>query len=200
MGPILRYSLEGAPLTRSLCESQMTNDPARILVVAVLVAYVGWLISGVVGSGGWVDVGSASDIASAKVTYVPRQHIFVVSDGGRLVAYSAVSPHQGNLGKKGFGSTVERILYCDTNETFVEQLHGSSWDSRGRYVDGPAPRGLTTVALRIHEGRVEVAPSRWSPGPGRDVRGRPGLGPFCMGDVIREAAPGFARRELLSQQ
>lgn len=171
----------------------MTNHQARILVAGVLVAYVGWLISGVVGSGGWVDVGLASDMASTKVSYVPRLHVFVVSDGRRLVAFSVVSPHQGTLGKKGFESIVERVLYCDTNETFVEQLHGSSWDSRGRYVDGPAPRGLTTIALRIREGRVEVAPSRWSPGPGRDIRGRPGLGPFCMGDVIMEAAPGFAR-------
>jgi nitrite reductase/ring-hydroxylating ferredoxin subunit len=159
----------------------------------MFVAYVGWLISGLAGSAAWVNVGPASDIRSAKVTYVPRQQVFVVSDGRRLVAFSAVSPHQGNLGNKSFESIVERVLYCDTNETFVEQLHGSSWDSRGRYVDGPAPRGLTMVELRIREGRVEVAPSRWSPGPSREIRGRPGLGPFCMGDVIMEAAPGFAR-------
>lgn len=165
----------------------------RAVVVAMLAAYVGWLILGLVGSVGWVDVGSASQLVSSKVTYVARHYVFVVSDGRRLIAFSAVSPHQGNLERKGFGTTAERVLYCATNETFAEQFHGSSWDIRGRYVDGPAPRGLTTVALRIHEGRVEVAPSRWSPGPSRNIRGRPGLGPFCTGDVVTEESPGFAR-------
>jgi hypothetical protein len=90
-------------------------------------------------------------------------------------------------------------LYCATNNTFVEQFHGASWDLRGRYVAGPAPRGLTTLALRIRRGRAEVAPSRSSPGPPRGVPGRAGVGTACTGDVIFEEGPGFARTDHRAQ-
>lgn len=173
-----------------------SRPPVRVLVAALLVAYVAWVISGLVASGDWVDVGLASRLVSAKVTYVAGHHVFIVSDGQRFVAFSDVSPHQGNIGKKGFDTPAERVLYCATNETFVEQFHGSIWDRRGRYVGGPAPRGLTRVTLRIREGRIEVAPSRWSLGPSREIPGRPGIGAFCLGDVIFEESPGFARTGL----
>lgn len=163
----------------------------RSLFVVILLAYVGWLVVGLAGSGVWMDTGAVSDIASAGVTYMPRHQVFVLSEGRRFVAFSAVSPHQGNIGI-GFEGAAERVLYCATNQTFVEQFHGSIWDRRGRYVAGPAPRGLTTVAVRILDGRVEVAPSRWSLGLSRYPRGRPGLGALCMGDVVPEVSPGFA--------
>jgi hypothetical protein len=108
----------------------------RPLFVVILLAYVGWLLVGLARSGVWVDAGALSDIASAGVTYMPRHQVFVLSEGRKLVAFSAVSPHQGNIGI-GFEGPAERVLYCATSETFVEQFHGSIWDRQGRYVAAP---------------------------------------------------------------
>ena len=71
----------------------------------------------------------------------------LAADG--VVAYSATCTHTG-CEVRAFLSD-EQMLYCD--------CHQSKFDPRdqGRVVDGPAPRNLPALPLRIAEGRLVVA-------------------------------------------
>jgi rieske iron-sulfur protein len=66
-----------------------------------------------------------------------------------VVAYSAVCTHTGC--EVGAFLVEEQTLYCD--------CHQSKFDPReqGRVTDGPAPRSLPALPLRIVEGRLVVA-------------------------------------------
>jgi nitrite reductase/ring-hydroxylating ferredoxin subunit len=71
----------------------------------------------------------------------------LAADG--VVAYSAVCTHTGC--EVGAFLVQEQTLYCD--------CHQSKFDPRdqGRVTDGPAPRNLPALPLRIVEGRLVVA-------------------------------------------
>ena len=66
-----------------------------------------------------------------------------------IVAYSAVCTHTGC--EVGAFLADEQALYCD--------CHESKFDPReqARVIDGPAPRSLPALPLRVAEGRLEVA-------------------------------------------
>lgn len=66
-----------------------------------------------------------------------------------VVAYSAVCTHTGC--EVGAFLVEELALYCD--------CHESKFDPRdqARVIDGPAPRNLPALPLRVVEGRLEVA-------------------------------------------
>ena len=66
-----------------------------------------------------------------------------------MVAYSAVCTHTGC--EVGAFLVEEQMLYCD--------CHQSKFDPRdqGRVIDGPAPRNLPALPLRIVEGGLVVA-------------------------------------------
>jgi rieske iron-sulfur protein len=66
-----------------------------------------------------------------------------------VVAYSAVCTHTGC--EVGAFLVDEQTLYCD--------CHQSKFDPRdqGRVTDGPAPRSLPALPLRLVEGRLVVA-------------------------------------------
>lgn len=66
-----------------------------------------------------------------------------------IVAYSAVCTHAGCEVKAYLAN--EQRLYCD--------CHESRFDAHddGRVVDGPAPRRLPALPLRVAGGRLEVA-------------------------------------------
>ena len=68
---------------------------------------------------------------------------------GAVVAYSAVCTHTGCEVKAFLPD--EQVLFCD--------CHQSKFDPRdqARVTDGPAPRGLPALPLRIVEGRLVVA-------------------------------------------
>lgn len=66
-----------------------------------------------------------------------------------VVAYSAICTHTGC--EVGAYLVEEGALYCD--------CHESKFDPRdqARVIDGPAPRNLPALPLRVVEGRLEVA-------------------------------------------
>jgi Rieske Fe-S protein len=78
------------------------------------------------------------------LTAPTRSH---AADG--IVAYSAVCTHTGC--EVGAFLADEQVLYCD--------CHGSKFDphEQARVTDGPAPRSLPALPLRVVEGRLEVA-------------------------------------------
>ena len=71
----------------------------------------------------------------------------LAADG--VVAYSAVCTHTGC--EVGAFLVEEQTLYCD--------CHQSKFDPRdqGRVTDGPAPRNLPALPLRIVDGQLVVA-------------------------------------------
>ena len=71
----------------------------------------------------------------------------LAADG--VVAYSAVCTHTGC--EVGAFLAEEQTLYCD--------CHQSKFDPRdsGRVIDGPAPRNLPALPLRIVDGRLVAA-------------------------------------------
>ena len=66
-----------------------------------------------------------------------------------VVAYSAVCTHTGC--EVGAFLVDEQALYCD--------CHQSKFDpsDQGRVTDGPAPRNLPALPVRVVDGRLEVA-------------------------------------------
>jgi rieske iron-sulfur protein len=66
-----------------------------------------------------------------------------------IVAYSAVCTHTGCEVGAFLGD--EHALYCDCHQSKFNAL------DRGQVLDGPAPRPLPALPLRVVEGRLEVA-------------------------------------------
>jgi Rieske Fe-S protein len=66
-----------------------------------------------------------------------------------VVAYSAVCTHTGC--EVGAFLAGEQALYCDCHQSKFNALDD------GRVLDGPAPRLLPALPLRVNDGRLEVA-------------------------------------------
>jgi Rieske Fe-S protein len=117
----------------------------------------------------WVRAGSVSEVQRRQVVYVPEARAFVVASSSTSpLALYARSTHLG-----------ERIRYCASSGWFEEQAHGSMFDGLGRYILGPAPRGLDRFNVRVIDGIVWVNTSNLMLGP---PRGSPDLhpsGPLC---------------------
>jgi nitrite reductase/ring-hydroxylating ferredoxin subunit len=149
---------------------------AAIVVVAVIAAgvYRAWI-----WEGPWRFVATLDSLQPASVTYMEDESTFVVVEGDRVVALSAVDPHLEH-----------KDLFCEQAQLF-EGAHGEKFDKWGTYFAGPAPRGLDRVAHRVEGGNVEIDPTAVTEGPGRrDVRALEPEGPFC-GDGTLGGRPGF---------
>lgn len=120
------------------------------LTVLVVVA----LVAGYVRDRGWVRVGTVYSLARAKVVYVSNLHLFVVG-GSHPVALTDRSPRSHS-----------RILFCPSAGYFQDR-QGSAFDRFGLYVQGPAPRGLTRVSVRVKGANVDVKPDEFTLGPPR---------------------------------
>ena len=103
---------------------------------------------------GWREIASSEVLRQREVVYIPAVMVFVVH-AEPPVALRAVSPHLG-----------EQVAYCPSASVF-QAVHGSLWDRQGRWLDGPAPRGLDRVALRVRDGSIEINVSRVTRGPDR---------------------------------
>src|SRR3989442_1956209 len=108
------------------------------ILLGALALWVGTaLVMGYVRDRGWVGVGSLGAIDRAGVVYVPHLRLFVVANGSRPTALSAVSPHLG-----------ERLLFCRSSGYFQDQ-DGDRFDRLGRYAGVPGPRGMAPGAGRL---------------------------------------------------
>jgi len=130
---------------------------------------------------GWRQVTSVAVLEERDVIYLPDAHVFLVAEDPPL-AFSAASPHLG----RG-----DPVAYCAESETFME-VHGSLWNRLGYYLDGPAPRGLDRIAIRIRNRFIEIKPSIVTEGAPRGAG--PKLGPtglYCTFNQPSEGADGF---------
>lgn len=118
----------------------------------------------------WVRAGSVSEVQRRQVVYVPDARAYVVaSSSTNPLALHARSPHLG-----------EWIRYCASSGWFEDRAHGAMFDGLGRYVLGPAPRGLDRFEVRVIAGNVWVDTASLMLGPPRGPRDLHPSGPFCV--------------------
>jgi nitrite reductase/ring-hydroxylating ferredoxin subunit len=131
-------------------------------------------------AGGWQTVASVTSLEQIDVAYLKDAGVFVVDTDDDPVALSEVSPHLGH-----------RLLFCREADVF-QGKHGEVFDRRGFYVDGPSPRGMDRVAVRVQDGLVQVDLDDIRPGAKRGAG--PPLEPQRPGCRVPgpEPKPGFA--------
>jgi hypothetical protein len=141
-----------------------------IIGVIALAAATYAVFGGLHFGGGWVTVGSVSDVRRAGVFYDRSINAFVIDDdSGELIAVIGESPHAG-----------EKVYYCPSSGWFQSPTDGSTFDHRGYYRLGPAPRGLDRAQVREEHGFISVDVSQRAPGPARGLTDeRRAAGPRC---------------------
>jgi len=99
----------------------------------------------VVGGGHWYDIAAVEDVASGQIKAFAAGGVlgFLINDGGRLHAVSAICTHMGCRLKPEPGAFDLRCL-----------CHGSRFDTDGRVLSGLARDPLPHIAVRIDGGRV----------------------------------------------
>jgi hypothetical protein len=119
----------------------------------------------------WVHAASVDELRRDGIVYVPLAQAYVVADDSLPIALYARSTHDRNP-----------ITYCDSSGWFEDRAHGSRFDRLGRYVLGPAPRGLDRFEVEIVDGQIWVDPSNVFIGPPCGEPTEPPSGPFCPTD------------------
>ncbi len=132
---------------------------------------------------GWRQITSVEVLKANDVIYLPDVEIFLVAEEPPL-ALSAESPHVGEL-----------LAYCESGRNFVSLAHGEMFDRTGRYIDGPAPRGMDRVAVRVRDGSIEINLAGKIPGPPRGSGLVPEEVP-CNADQATPTRQGFVERVL----
>ena len=153
-----------------------------ILVVLLIGLPVAFVIRSALDAG-WRPVTSLEALRTNDVIYLPDIEVFLVAEDPPI-ALSAESPHQG-----------ETLLYCEPGRNFVSLSHGEMFDRLGRWIDGPAPRGMDRIDARVREGAVEINLSGKTPGLRKD-QVVPDEIP-CNADQAIPTRPGFAERPSL---
>jgi Rieske Fe-S protein len=83
---------------------------------------------------------------------------WLVRSGGSVAAWSTVCPHTGCA-----------VDWDAAGRRFACPCHNSVFAPDGRYVSGPAPRGMDPLDCGVKEGRVSLAYRRFRPGvPSRE--------------------------------
>src|SRR3989440_1125193 len=99
----------------------------------------------VAGPGRWYAIAAADELASGQMKAFAAGGVlgYLVNDGGRLHAISAICTHMGCRLKPAQGGPGLRCL-----------CHGSQFSPDGRVLAGLAPDPLPRIALRVEGGRV----------------------------------------------
>jgi nitrite reductase/ring-hydroxylating ferredoxin subunit len=99
----------------------------------------------VAGPGRWYDIAATDELASGQMKAFAAGGVlgYLVNDGGRLHAVSAICTHMGCRLKPAQGGSGLRCL-----------CHGSQFSQDGRVLAGLAPDPLPRIALHIESGRV----------------------------------------------
>jgi Rieske Fe-S protein len=125
------------------------------------------------GFGGVIDAGSAADYTEGTVRYFPTGRFYVTASEGSVVALFQKCPHLGC-----------RVPFCDSSGRFECPCHGSVYNIRGEYIQGPAPRGMDRFFIRVEGDKVLVDTAEVVDGPARGVSTVPSdaKGPSCVGE------------------
>jgi Rieske Fe-S protein len=144
---------------------------ALVAAVAVLATAVGvTIVVRDTAPDGFVHAASLEELAERGVIYVPPARAFLVHQPEAPLALSARSPHLG-----------ARVRYCESSGWFQDR-YGAMFDSRGRYVLGPADRGLDRFHIEIRGGDVFIFTNEIVLGPPRGERDLEPAGRPCGPD------------------
>jgi Rieske Fe-S protein len=122
--------------------------------------------------GGALKVGDPHDFPEGSVRYFPEGRLYVTSFEGKLSALYQKCPHLGC-----------KVPFCTTSNQFECPCHGSVYNIKGEYLDGPAPRGMDRFPLRIENDQVVVDTGTLVEGPQQGILTGPGAstGASCNG-------------------
>jgi Rieske Fe-S protein len=87
-----------------------------------------------------VRVGFPEDFRPGQVVYLRGQKIFIVRDQEGFLSFSARCTHLGCL-----------VVWNRDHRMFLCPCHGGKFDAEGRNVEGPPPRPLDQLTLRLDE-------------------------------------------------
>jgi cytochrome b6-f complex iron-sulfur subunit len=127
--------------------------------------------------GGIVGAGTVQDYPEGTVRNFPDGRFYVTSAQGGLVALYQKCPHLGC-----------RVPFCDSSGRFECPCHGSIYNIRGEYIQGPAPRGMDRFPIKIQgDGAVLVDTAKVVEGPARGASSVPSeaKGPSCVGGTTK---------------
>jgi Rieske Fe-S protein len=104
--------------------------------------------------GGIVEAGAVTDYPEGTIRLVVTEEssagdygVIVARDAGGIYAFSNTCTHQGY--PIPAPDSLSALSRCPSG-------HGSSFDSNGAAVGGPAPRGLPHYAVSIVEGTIQI--------------------------------------------
>jgi len=157
---------------------------------AALVVEAGWTSYDILNPqssgafGGVVAAGPASEYREGTVKYFQDGRFYVTASSNELVALYQKCPHLGC-----------RVPFCDSSGRFECPCHGSKYNLRGEYIEGPAPHGMDRFPLRIHGGQVFVDTATPVTGPARGVSTVSNVpkGPSCVGGASASGAGALER-------
>jgi cytochrome b6-f complex iron-sulfur subunit len=135
------------------------------------------------GFGGVIDAGSVSDYPEGAVQYFPTGRFYVTASEGKVVALFQKCPHLGC-----------RVPFCDSSGRFECPCHGSVYNIRGEYIQGPAPRGMDRFLIKVQGEKVVVDTAEVIEGPARGVTSTSSTakGPSCVGEAGSATTAGPA--------
>jgi cytochrome b6-f complex iron-sulfur subunit len=171
--------LPGAGLKRRRLDRRRFLSWAWKILGAGLVVDAGWTSYDLLrpqktgGFGGVIDAGSVGDYPEGAVQYFPTGRFYVTSSEGKVVALFQKCPHLGC-----------RVPFCDSSGRFECPCHGSIYNIRGEYIQGPAPRGMDRFPIKVQGDKVLVDTSDVVEGPARGVSSvsSEAKGPPCAGE------------------
>ena len=113
------------------------------------------------------QVGFPDDYRPGQVVYLPGRKLFIVRDEKGFYSLSARCTHLGCL-----------VVWNRDHHMFLCPCHGGKYDAEGRNVEGPPPRPLDLLTLRLDDnGFLVVDQDRiLKRGPGPAPRFQPGTG------------------------
>lgn len=157
------------------------------IAIGIFAILLVWLMidvaSGYLRYRGWTQVARFSDVIDRGAVYLPARGIFITADRSLPLVFSAERP----------GAQGHRVLYCAGAGGFTAS-RGERWDGMGRYLAGPAPRGLDSYPAAVRAGVVFTDLGDRKTGPPRSEAGT-FTGTWPCNDEGRESEPGIAAPE-----
>jgi cytochrome b6-f complex iron-sulfur subunit len=92
-----------------------------------------------------VQVGFPDDYRPGQVVYHPGRKLFIVRDDTGFLSLSARCTHLGCM-----------VVWNRDHNMFLCPCHGGKFDAEGRNVEGPPPRPLNLLALRLDDSGLLV--------------------------------------------
>jgi cytochrome b6-f complex iron-sulfur subunit len=178
VGVAMAAPLPGAliAVTEDVDRRRFLNLTWKTLAVGLLVE-AGWTTYDILrpqpstAFGGIVAAGSVADYPAGTVQYFLDGRFYVASAEGALVALYQKCPHLGC-----------RVPFCESSGRFECPCHGSVYNVRGEYIQGPAPRGMDRFPIKIDGDRVLVDTGKVVEGPPRGIHSvsSEAKGPSCV--------------------